>query len=725
MSRVVRVAPVLRTARFGLAALAVVSVLAVTAASANAEICPNAVALRVNDSGLRFIAQQAKPLVPKSVALPAISSSVVGVSVQVAPLTASIELSTLELSIKNSALRLSGRADVTTGGAVSVGSSQCTANVQLRSLSLDAGLKVDTLGGRVRVTVTDLRVDIDNKTSVIALEGCTLGSILTAVLDFVRGHFMGTIQSAIEGIAKDKIPALVADKLDDTLEYSHTFKGFTFTGRLDSLQTDSGGISATLGVGVETSGPAAPCAASAGPAESCIGASPQLPSGGSAMFGLGVSSALLDRGLHRVHQSGMLCIDSETLTLPAVQQQLDGLGPVLGLPADTKLGFSVRLAKAPRVRMSPQHGVELLVDGLQVELRVQPAGGKLERALLATDIVVAATPWIDPNTNSVALDLHHLALDHFALEGAGPLSPAPGGGSPLALDPERLSRFIGDVIVPLLRARLSQAQLSPSLMNVSDYVVELATVQIGSGYLSAQINAFVPKAVGDRQAPDTVLRQGPSDRGVVGPQVLHLQVEGKDNLTPTALMRYKLRVDGGPWSEPSYGGRFELAIESVAAQVEVAAIDEDGNVDETPLSLHLRVDAEAPQLTITARPDPLVDGGRASVAFAVRDNRTPAGGLTLTAKLLRVPDGGGVPQVIEQRVIPAGATTVSFDRLEGGVYKIRVVVADEVGNVTSEDVGFVVEQGGCSALPGAGGAGLPLACMVLLMLALVRRSMGD
>ncbi len=677
---------------------------------ASAEVCPNAIALRVNEPGLRFVAQQAKPLLPKRIDLPALDASVAGVSVKAAPLTATIEISKLELSIKNSALRLLGRADISTGGAVAVGSSQCTADVQLRALTIDAGLKVDTVSGQVRVTVTDLTVDLDNKTSVIALKGCTLGSILTTVLDFVRSHFMGAIQSAIEGIAKDKIPSLVADKLGATLEYSHTFKGFAFTGRLESLQTDSAGILATLGVGIENTTPTAPCASSGGAAPSCVAAvMPQLSPGGSAMLGVAVTSALLNRGLHRVHQSGMLCIDSESLTLPALQQQLVGLAPILGLPATTKLGFSVRLAKAPRLRMRPSHGVELLVDGLQVELRLQAPYGQVERAQIKADIVVAATPWIDPNKNSVALDLHHLALNGVALGGAT--------AGALALDPERLSRFLSDVIVPLLRARLSETQLSPSLMNVSDYVVELATMQVSDGYLSAQLNAYVPRAVGDREGPDTVLRQGPADRSVIGPQVLHLQVEGKDNITPAALMRYKLRIDGGAWSEPTYGGRFEIAIETTTARVEVAAIDEDDNVDVSPLKLDLRVDAEMPQLTITSRPDALIDGGSAEVGFVASDNRTPVGGLTVMAKLLRVPDGGGLPQVIDEQVVAAGMTRVGFEGFEGGVYKIRVIVKDEVGNVTSQDVGFVVDEGGCSALPGAGSMGFPIVLLMLLMVA--------
>lgn len=691
-----------------------------------AEVCGGAVALRVNDSGLRFVAEQAKPFVPETVALPAIRKTVVDwpltaddAVVDIAALNASITLHELTLSsTTEGAVRLYGRADVTTKGAVAVeypyagfGHADCSANVQLRNLSLDVGIKLATVNGKVVATVTQAKIDLDNPNSVIALEGCTLGDILTTVLDFVRGHFMGVIQSQVEKIAKEQIPAIVAEKLGEALELTRELAGFSFTGRLDALSTDQNGLSVSLGVGVELTAPPAACAAaSPAPEPSCAGPQPVLPTSGPAMFGVGVSEALLNRGLFRVWQSGLLCLDSDTLGVAMLTDGLAKLAPMLGQPPTTQLGFGLRLVKAPRLRMSKGFGLELVIEGLGLELRLTPAGAPTKKVALSASLSVSVTPWIDPTTNSIALDLHHVSLNALALEGAQ--------GDAFSLDPARLSRFLAEAIVPLLRTRLANTQLSPSLINVKGTVVGLSSFTVADGYLAVQLDAFSPKAVGDTTPPDTLLRQGPG--ALVAPQVLSLLVEGRDNRTPGALLRYQYRVNGGSWTAPSYGGRLEVVAEAGVSSIEIAAVDEDGNVDPTPLNLPLMVDEAPPSLTITSRPDSLVTDARATVSFSAVDDRTDWVAMTTTAQLLRVPDGGGLPAVVSHVTVPAGQRSVSFDNLQTGVYKIRVIVADEAGNVTSEDIGFAVElASGCSSIPGTPGS-LPFVGLTLLLLAAIR-----
>lgn len=716
----------MRSARFIASLSAVTLAIFGIVSPVRAEVCGGAVALRVNDSGLRFVAEQAKPFVPTSVALPAIRKTVVDwpltaddAVVDIAALEAAITLHELTLSsTTEGAVRLYGRVDVTTKGPVAVeypyagfGHADCTANVQLHNLSLDVGIKLETVNGKISATVNQAKVDLDNPKSVIALEGCTLGDILTTVVDFVRGHFMGVIQSQVEKIAKEQIPAIVAEKLGDALELTRELAGFSFTGRLDALSTDQNGLAVSLGVGVELTAPPAACAAaSPAPEPSCVGPQPVLPASGPAMFGAAVTETLLNRGLFRVWQSGLLCLDSDALGISMLSDGLAKLGPMLGQPPSTKLGFGLRLAKAPRLRMSKNAGLELVVEGLAVELRLTPAGAATQKVALTASLSIAVTPWIDPTSNSVALDLHHVGLESLAFQGAK--------ASPLALDPARLSRFLAEVIVPLLRSRLSQTQLSPSLINVKGAVVGLSSFSVADGYLAVQLDAFMPKATGDSTAPDTLLRQGPG--ALVAPQVLSVQVEGRDNRTPTALLRYQYRVNGGSWTAPTYGGRLEVVAEAGVSSIEIAAVDEDGNIDSTPLNLPLMVDDAAPSLTITSRPGSLVTDTSATVSFSAVDDRTSWPAMTTTAQLLRVPDGGGLPTVVSHVTVPAGQRSVSFNALQSGVYKIRVIVADEAGNVTSEDIGFAVElASGCSSLPGTPGS-LPFVGLTLLLLAAIR-----
>jgi len=219
--------------------------------TAQAQVCDGALALRVNQSGLDFIVKQVQPLIPTSVTIPAIDKVVVDwpmtsddLAVKTQPMTAKIKIHDLKLKMITGQLRLQGRADVTTGGPVTVlnpyasfGTANCTADVQIKDLSLDIGLQFSEHGGQVRVSVAKAYIDLDNKNSVIALDKCTLGKVLTTVTDFLRKTFMGIIQSKVEGIAKEKIPALLASKLGDSMQISKEYMGYVVTGRLDSLAT--------------------------------------------------------------------------------------------------------------------------------------------------------------------------------------------------------------------------------------------------------------------------------------------------------------------------------------------------------------------------------------------------------------------------------------------------------------------------------------------------------
>ena len=124
-----------------------------------------------------------------------------------------------------------------------------------------------------------------------------------------------------------------------------------------------------------------------------------------------------------------------------------------------------------------------------------------------------------------------------------------------------------------------------------------------------------------------------------------------------------------------------------------------------------------PQLVIVRRPDSLVNGDSVEVEFAGRDDRTPPEKLRFTVQLFHVPDGGGMPEMVQTLELPPAERSVRVDDLPDGVYKIRVVVADGVGNVTSQDIGFVVVgEGGCSLSGGAPPTALPL---LLLLLSLI------
>jgi MYXO-CTERM domain-containing protein len=700
---------------------ALTSMIITSQARANAPICDQALALRVNNRGLGFVIEQVKPLIPSQIDVPAITQTLVDwpltdsdAVVHIASTSAVIKVTKLVAQMDEGALRVQGEADIVTGGSVVVdnpylglGTANCDADVRLTKLTLDLALQLRTEGGGVRAEVNRAKISFD-PSSEIALKGCTLGNVLTAVVDFVRSHFMGTIQSQLESIAKDKLATMIATKLGETIQVSKEVQGFVFTGRLDTLSTDDAGLAVTLGVGIGAKDPAAaPCVASSNipQPQSCAGAPAQISPQADAMFAAGISEAVLNQALHTIWRSGKLCVNSADLKLATLTQGMEKLAAGLGQPKGTQLGFAVRISEPPRVRMTQQAGVEVLVKGLFVKLSLTPPGGPVNEVALAVDLAVAGTPWIDPAGNVVSLDLEKMVIGRLELLNQ----------SQIKLDPARLERFLSTVAVPVLRDRLASAPLTASVMNIKDVLVHLRSVHVADGRLAAYVDAYANAPSGDKVPPQTLLLKGPE--GDVAPQVLRLLVAGQDNLTPAPLLRFQARVDGGAWSEPRFGGRVDVTVTGGTHVVEVAAIDLDGNVA-APVRIPVRVDDVMPQLVITSRPESFVTTREIEVEFAARDDRTPVEQLRFTAELYRVPDAGGMPELVRKLET---ASPARLDGLDDGVYKLRVIVTDLAGNVTSEDIGFSIAGGGCALGPAASPSPFALVLLALALAAVRRR----
>ena len=140
--------------------------------------------------------------------------------------------------------------------------------------------------------------------------------------------------------------------------------------------------------------------------------------------------------------------------------------------------------------------------------------------------------------------------------------------------------------------------------------------------------------------------------------------------------------------------------------VEIAAVDLEGNVDPSPVVIHVAVDDTPPQVQFTKQPEPLVLGHEVHIAFVGSDDRTAAERLGYRVELWRVPaDPDAVLDHVE--TIPAssatrmpsfasGMQTARFNNLSAGSYRVRVVTRDEVGNLGATEADFDVSPtGGC------------------------------
>ncbi len=699
---------------------------ALTGGPAGAQTCQRAVALRVNEGGLAFLAQQALPLLPKELAVPPLTQTVFDwpftsedAQLQLQGLTASLAVSELQATMDNATLLLRLRGDVRASGPVAIlhpypgqAREDCQASLATLGAAVRLGLQLDSSGDAIAVHVTDAKVTLDPSATTATLSGCATGDLLASVAGLLRDHLLGAAQSALEGLARTQLPGLLQDQLRAAGSFAGEVHGLRYQAALASLDTDERGLRLTVsGSVVPQSSVVPPCLAAADlTAPSCAGASPALRATG-AMFAAGVSAPLLEQILFALWRSGQLCLDSRSLEAGPLAAALGQLAAALGQPAGTTVAFRLTLARPPRVRCAARSGVTLELPGAALDLSLEPPGGPSGRLALTADLAVSAEPWIDPASNSVAVSLSGTEVSRVDVLGS----------QGLTLDPARLQRFLSDVVIPALHLRLAALQLSPAVIDSGhSFLVSLRQLEVGDGFLAAYLDAY-PGGLAERDTspPRTLILRDPGP--VVGPQLTPIVVGGTDDVTPVPLLRYRARVDGGAWSAPSYSRRLDVATPAGLHLVEVAAVDLHGNVDPEPVQVRLQVDSVPPVLRVLERPTALVRDGRAAVRFEGSDDLTRVVKLVYQAELFRVPDGGGVPDRVGLRAWTAGVSDARFEDLDDGVYRLRLTVRDEAGNVTSDDSGFVVQHEGCQAAPGRATGSLPVVLALLGALALLGR----
>ncbi len=410
------------------------ALLLVVSAAAQAQVCDGALAVQVQDRGLALVAQVVRPLVPTQIEIPALDKVVVDwpltsndARVVTSAMKADIELIDLQLHLVDGELQVQGKANVTTGGLVDVynpylgmGSESCVADVKVLGLQLDVRLAVSTAPGQVKLALSKALVTLDTDNSTIALKACGLGTILTAVIDLLTTYFMDTIEAKVEEIAKEKIPALVEEKLDGTLQISTQVDAFTITGALGQVSTVADRLEATVGVGVSLANPQLPAclAGAAAPAPAaCVGAKAYLLGDSGAMFGAALSEAIVNETLEAAWRSGKLCISSAAITSPTLSQGMQDMALTLGMPRGTKLSFALRMLAPPRLSFTAAKGVTLTLNQLLVQLAISPPAGPDNVVLLSADLTVGVKPWVDAAANSVALDLTQVTFDRLELPG--------------------------------------------------------------------------------------------------------------------------------------------------------------------------------------------------------------------------------------------------------------------------------------------------------------------
>jgi hypothetical protein len=674
------------------------------ARTARGDVCGQGLVVRVNPAGLDFVAAQVRARVPEQVPFPdrdhALFAWPLGdeVVIELRDVVVDLELDELALAIDGDALRvrLAGamvsQTPLTVRNAYGVlGDAHCQADVQLRGIELEIAASIRSEGG-LEVSIADVQLDIAHEPTVIEFDDCLAGDIATFVIDFVRKRYREQILAFLEELGKEQLPSLIAAKLSERIEFSGELEQLAYTVRLDGVEAGGDGVELVLGAELSLAPDDDGACAETSQAQppSCQGRRPPLKKS-EAMFAAGISEPLINNTLHSVWRGGHLCLDAEELAerLPLIAPSLAKLAPALGLPESTEIALEIHIHAPPRLDLESD-GMTLVLEQLLVELALHPDEGPAESVSLETAVAVTVRPTLDPKSGTIGFDLRRVAFERFFLPGRE--------DSDLALDPARVERFIEVIVMPVLQQRMQQLQLSPSVIGVGDLLIELREFDIGQGFLAAHLDAHGIVEGGDDDPPETKVVTAPDE--LVGPQLVMIQVSGDDDQTPARLLRFSHRIDDGPWSDPTFSRRIDVATTSGEHRVEIVAIDLQDNEDDTPVELQFEVDADPPTLEIHERPDPLIHDGNATVSFSGGDSRTAEEDLAYRVQLLAVPHEGGNAKLVDEKPFEQDIERVTFHGIDdGGLYRLRVTVRDEAGNVTSADAGFAVDYKGCSTAP--------------------------
>lgn len=573
-------------------------------------------------------------------------------------------------------------------------------------VDLHAELTPALVGGRIRLQSSLVEIDVPPSSVAIEPSGCNRGEAL--LIDLAVDELRGRAADALEKRLREVVSDEVLPRLESSLARPLTYQGTTqaagasvsVAASLAELSFDRDAIEAGIDL-TFTAPPATSCALPEVAPPPTVVAKPIWWWRG-AQLGLALSSSLINRGLWAAWRAGASCF------------ALEAVG---GLRAGV-----VEATAPPVATMVRGDGLRLKLRFPAITARFGP-GAVDGTATLAVEAVAQVI--VDAGTREARLDL--IALDAIDARLDTPVPDAPGE------DLSRRLAAVGRALLARLHQRYDGQVAAP--LNVlqasggvwSDSYLYVDRVQTGQDHWVMYLKAFA-RPDQDTQPPRTRWAEEPL--GTMRPDAVRLVASGDDDLTPLPLLRFQWRTNGGAWSPdpPSFARSFEpvattgRVLADGVYDVELRAVDLNGNVDPQPLATRFQIDSVAPTVAIAG---PLIVGDTLSVQLSADDNLTAAARVRLSLTIEAEADGA----VVYRHPFQAKVTSFSDPLPPAGRYRAVVLARDEAGN-QSEPVTVTFDSPGLPGAPApgpssplAGGGGCALAPVggggTLLLLALL------
>lgn len=674
-------------------------------AAAPAGAAPRDLAAQIPSAGLGFLGAEIPSLLPSSFTHAGFSQQLLDcpltssdTTLKVTDVQASVKVGSLELVPESSGrlrVKLSASASGHLYGAANpcyLSDVKCRFDFALSSGAAEASFQPSVIGGKLKLgsPVIDLGVSKDN-VSIQAGSCGMVGSIINLVLPLLKGWLVGFIEKKLEEVLLQNVPPEVEKALADFAQVSGSAGGLNASGQLEAASAGTSGVA--LGVKVDVKAVKTPSCTLPKPAAiSPVTSSPAFSFQGEHL-GLALSASTLREALAAAWSSGAFCLSDAQLTalgLPSTMKPLAGIA--FGLASTESI--AVHVHQQPTLSLTAGSGVsaKLSIPALAIELKGKgPSGAATVTATVPASATVKLV--LDPVTRAVAVESVTATLGTVKITSTD---------KAIAPNPQVVEQLLSTMVLPLVEKQLAGLELLPQVVRQSGgildpYFVYLARGVTAADYASLYIRVY-KKPASDASSPSTSLTDKPA--ALVAPQIFRLVASGSDAETPSPLLRYSWRVDGGSWSTPVYSRARTLAIANGKHTVEVRAVDLSGKSDPTPASASFDCDGIRPTLTL-APPPAQVSGATTSASYSASDDRTPASAIEVSVKLEHRAGPTAAFSTVREDPFAKATGSVALSALTSGEYRLTLSARDSVGNLSDPAVAsFNVTAGAPAPAPG-------------------------
>jgi hypothetical protein len=579
--------------RVALLAVALQGMLALPA-RADESTAPD-VAAQISPAGLRFVAQEVPRYLPGVFKPPGFTSQLVDcpftdhdTDLTVSQVTTGVTVT--DLSITPTTNRLTVRIAARASGVASLKVTRPYACVGY-PLECVAGFQVDRVvavgrftpaleSGAVRLRDATVELQLAKQDVTIEVSDCGfVGTLINLVLPLFKGYIVDEAASELESLVLDEVPPQVEALLTEMTRASAQVPGFTVEGSLTSVAARSRGVEVSARIEIT---PDALAACPLPPAPTPVSSGAPTLGSHAEHVGLAVSRACLAKAVLAAWRAGALCADAEQLRDLGLPHQLPAWGAFLiGLSGSADLSLHTHVA--PRLELLPGEGAHVRAVLDEVTLGIAGTGPNGPTTVTATASVTAeARARLDQDSRRVVLDVLSVQIADLELSATDPTG--------LRLQPALVRTLVQGLVAPLVEQQLSGLDLGPQVLHESGGLLDAYYLDLSRASTDVEhihLFASVFRVPDHDAAPPTTSLLPPS-----GPATAHLRLvaTGRDDRTPTGLLRYRWRVDGGAWGAPSHAPTFGVTLDPGDHVVEVAAMDLNDNADPTPARLQLTLD---------------------------------------------------------------------------------------------------------------------------------------